>query len=306
MAIRFHRAMGRTSPWQLGGLTVIDLAGRVWREVNNDEILDRAAALSFYALFAFFPGLLFLVALLGFLPVRGLLHVFFAYLGRVLPGDSLSLIQHTLREVVQNSHRGLLSLGALTALWTASSGMASLMTTMNIAYHVTDSRPWWVRRGIAILLTVGFSVLLLAALTLMVFGPKLGNLLAGWLGLEPMFAAAWNVASVVLPVGFVLVGIALVYYFAPALEQKWRWITPGSALATALWLAVSFVLRLYVTSFSNYNATYGSLGGAILFLLWLYLTGMVLMLGAEVNSEIENAAALQGNPEAKAAGQRAA
>ncbi len=306
MASRLRRMMRSTSPWKLGGLQVTELAKRVWHEVYEDEILDRAAALSFYALFAFFPGLLFLVALLPFLPVHGTLHVLFTYLGRVLPGDSLNLIQQTLREVVRNTHGGLLSLGALTALWTASSGMASVMTTMNIAYHVTDPRPWWIRRGIAILLTIGFSVLLLAALTLMVFGPKLQVLLARWLGGQSVIAAIWNGLNVVLPVVFVLIGIALVYYFAPALDQKWRWITPGSALATGLWLAVSFVLRWYVGSFSNYNATYGSLGGAILFLLWLYLTGMVLMLGAEVNSEIENAAARRGNPEAKAAGERAA
>ncbi len=262
--------------------------------------------MSFYWLFAFFPGLLFLVSLLAFLPVRGLLHVLFTYLGRVLPGDSVSLIRAILRQVVQNSHGGLLSLSALTALWTASSGMASVMTTMNVAYHVTDPRPWWMRRGIAILLTVGFSALLLASLALMVFGPKLGALIAGWWGLQDTFEAVWNTISVALPVGFVLIGVALVYYFAPALEQRWHWITPGSAVATGLWLIASLALRVYVSSFSNYNATYGSLGGAILFLLWLYLTAMVLMLGAEVNSEIENAAARRGNPEAKESGERAA
>ena len=296
----------QTAPSKLGGLTVWQLARRVGREISEDEILDRAAALSYYAVFALFPGLIFLAALLGFLPIHGTLDLFMRSLERVLPGDSASLVQKTLQEAMQASRASLLSGGAVVALWTASSGMASVMTALNVAYHVGDARPWWKRRGLAILLTLGFSVLLVGALALMVFGPKLVEALAGRVGLGHAMEGVLTVLTILVPIAFVLFGMALVYYFAPAIKQAWHWVTPGSMVATALWLAVSVGLRIYVKSFANYNTTYGSLGGAILLLLWLYLTGVVLLVGAEINSEIENAAAERGNRSAQRIEDRAA
>ncbi len=295
-----------TSPWKLGGLSVAELGRRVWNEINEDEVLDRAAALSYYIVFALFPGLLFLASLLGFLPIQGLQQTFMNYLGRVLPGESQSLVQKTLQEVLHGSNASLLSVGAVVALWTASSGMAAVMAALNVAYHIEDPRPWWKRRLTAILLTLGFSVLLLAGLVMMVFGPKLGSAAASRWGLQPVFQTVWNALNIALPVCFILLAVALVYYFAPATKQGWHWVTPGSVVAAVLWFIVSFALRLYVTSFANYNATYGSLGGAILLLLWLYLTGVVLLCGAEINSEIETAAAQRGNESAKPAGEHRA
>jgi membrane protein len=294
------------SPWRLGGLSVRQLAARVWAEMWADEVTDRAAALSYYFLFALFPALLFLTALIGLLPVQGLMDQLIAYVAVVLPGDSASVIRKTLDEIVSGAHGSLLSLGALTTLWAASNGMASIITALNVAYDVDDPRPWWKQRLVAIAITLGFSILILTALLLMVFGPKIGGSIAGWLGLGTVFTTAWNVLSVPLIILFVLVGIALVYYLAPAVEQHWRWVTPGSTLAVVLWLAMSFGLRQYVAHFGNYNATYGSIGGVILLMLWLYLTGVVLLLGAEVNSEIEHAAAARGAVTAKAEGERVA
>jgi hypothetical protein len=180
--------------------------------------------------------------------------------------------------------------------------MASVMSALNVAYDVEDVRPWWKRRLLAILLTIGFALFIIAAMVFMVFGPKLGGALASWLGLGGVFTAVWNIASVPIAVVFVLVAFALVYYLAPASKQTWRWVTPGSATALVLWLVVSFGLRIYVTNFANYNATYGSIGGVILLMLWLYLTGLVLLLGAEVNAVIEHAAAERGAADAKAPG----
>jgi membrane protein len=268
--------------------------------------MDRGAALSYYFLFALFPALLFMTALLGFLPIPDLWDRLMGYVQQVLPGDSATMIQKTLGEVVSRQRGGLLSIGALTALWAASNGMASVMTALNVAYDLDEVRPWWKRRLLAVGLTIGFSFLLLAALVLLVFGGKIGTVAADWLGLGGVFTMVWNAASILIAVVAVLVGIALVYYLAPAGEQRWQWVTPGSAVALVLWLAMSFGLRAYVTYFGNYNATYGSIGGVILLMLWLYLTGVVLLLGAEVNAEIEHAAARAGEPTAKAAGEHVA
>jgi membrane protein len=296
----------RTSPWKLGGLTVRQLGARVWHEFNEDDVLDRAAALSYYLLAAAFPLLLFLTALLGVLPVPNLMDRLMSYVGQTLPPDAASLVKKTLGEVVRGSGGGVLSLGVVLALWAGSSGMASVMYALNVAYSVEDRRPWWKRRAVALVLTVGFCLFLAVGLLLLVFGPKVGGAVAGALGLGALFAAAWSALSYVIAIGLVLVGIGLVYYLAPAVEQRWEWVTPGSLTALVLWLGASIGLRFYVDNLANYNRTYGSLGGVILLLLWLYLTGVALLLGAEVNSEIEAAAAGHGETTARAPGERRA
>jgi membrane protein len=296
----------RLSPWRLGGLTPRQLGKRVYEEVWTDELLDRAAALSYYFAFALFPALLFLTALIGMLPVPRLMDQLMGYFYQVLPDDTASMLGRTLAEVVRGAGGGLLSIGAVAALWAASSGMASVMAALNTAYEVEDPRPWWRRRLIAIVLTVGFSVFTVTGLLLLVFGPRIGRGVAAWFGLGHVFTLAWNVASWPVILVLVLTAIALVYYLAPAVRQRWQWVTPGSVFAVVLWVGASLGLRFYVRWFGDYNATYGSIGGVILLLLWLYVSSLVLLLGAEINSEIEQAAAERGHPEAKQPGERQA
>lgn len=291
-----------TSPWKLGGLSVKELGLRVYREATTDEIFDRGAGLAYYLLFALFPGLLFLTTLLGLLPIPDLMERLLGYARQALPPDAASLVERTLGEIQAGARGGLLSIGVIGALWAGSAGMAAVMTALNVAYDVTEVRPFWRRRLVAIALTVGFAVFIISALVLMVFGPRIGDAVAGALGLGGLFTALWNVISIPVVIVLVLVAIALMYYLAPASEQRWRWITPGSLTALVLWLALSYGLRLYVTYFGNYNATYGSIGGVILLLLWLYLSSVVILLGAEVNAEIERAAAERGDRTAKPRG----
>jgi membrane protein len=294
------------SPWKLGGLGVVELAKRVWSEFSEDEVSDRAAALAYYFLFALFPALLFMTALLGLLPIPNLMDRLMDYVSQTLPGDAASIIEKTLGEIVAGAGGGLLSIGVLGALWAGSNGMSSIMSALNVAYDVKETRPWWKAKLLAIGLTLGFSVFILSALILIVFGPKIGETVAGWVGLGAVFTFVWNIVSIPIVMVLVAIGIGLVYYLAPAVEQHWRWVTPGSAVALVLWLGASFALRFYVTNFANYNATYGSIGGVILLMLWLYLSGMALLLGAEVNSEIEHAAARRGAADAKVEGEQEA
>ena len=298
--------MTEPSPWNLGGLSVAELGRRVWREIEEDDITDRGAALAYYFLFALFPTLLFLTALLGMSPLPGLMDSLIAYADKALPPAAGDLVKRTLDEIRSGARSGLLSLGVLAALWSGSNGMASIMNALNVAYDVKDPRPWWKRRALAILLTFAFAVLILLALVLLVFGPQVGEAVASGLGMGQLFATTWRVLSVPVVVLCALLGIALVYYLAPAVEQSWRWVTPGSVVALVLWLAMSFGLRQYVSRFANYTATYGSIGGVILLMLWLYLTGVVLLIGAEINAEIEHAAALRGDQTAKGPGELAA
>jgi membrane protein len=287
---RLQRAAPVESPWKLGGLRARDLADRVYRQAYDNELFDRAAALSYYFLFALFPTLLFLTALLGLAPIPHLMDQLMGYVGGVLPHDAASLVIRTLAEVVQGARRSLLSIGVLAALWAASSGMGSIIAALNAAYDVKDSRPWWKQRLLAIGLTIGFSLFTVTALLLLVFGERIGDAVARTIGLGTAFTRTWNIAQWPALVLCVLAGITLVYYLAPAVNQRWHWVTPGAAFALVAWLLMSGGLRLYVGYFGNYNATYGSIGGVIILMIWLYLSGVVLLLGAEINSEIHLAA----------------
>jgi membrane protein len=268
-------------------LPVHELARRVWYEMQKDEVTERAAALSYYFLFALFPALLFLIALLGYLPLAGLQERLMTYLRDVMPPDAASTVERTLAEVLNTRRSGLLSIGALVALWASSSGMMSVMTTMNIVCGVAEQRPWWKRRVLAVLLTLAFSIFIVAGLVLMVFGPLIGVALANRLGLGEVFVSVWNVARFPIVMGSVLIGIELVYFLAPAGRRGWRWMSPGATVALVAWLAMSYGLRLWVMNFANYSATYGSIGGVILLMLWLYLTSVVLLVGAEIDCEID-------------------
>jgi membrane protein len=282
------------SPWRLGGLSPATLARRVYDALWTHDLLDRAASLSYYFLFALFPALLFLTAILGLLPGPKLMDQLLGYVARVLPADAASLLTKTLAEVVKGARGSLVSLGVLGALWGASSGMVSISNALNVAFEVRDRRTWWRHRLEAIGLTVWFCMLTILALALFVFGERIGDAVAQWWGVGDAFTLAWNIARWPALTLSALVGIMLVYVLAPASRQHWRRVTPGALFALAGWLLASYGLRLYVTYVGNYNATYGSIGGVILLMLWFYLSSLALLVGAEINSQIRRAQAESG------------
>ena len=255
---------------------------RVWNEVSEDEVFGRAAALSYYFLFALFPALLFLTALLGLLPWR-LMDVLIDLLDQAAPTD---IVHRTFAEIARGASGSLLSVGIAAALYSATSGMVAIVDALNVAYDVVDNRPWWQRRLIAVTLTLGVSLFTITGLVLLIFGEELGRAAAGALGLGGIFEVVWALLRWALAVIFLVFGVGLVYHFAPARRPRWRWISPGSAFAVLAWIAMSLGLRVYATTYATYNATYGSIAGVILLLLWLYLSGAVLLIGAEIDSEI--------------------
>lgn len=280
----------RSGSARLGGLTLGELGHRVWSEIGDDEILDRAAALSYYFVLALFPLLLFLAALFGLVPNARLMDQLVGYLTRSLPPDAAGVLERTLAEVLRGARGGLVSLGAVAALWAASSGMASMISALNV-YDTVDHRPWWHRRLLALVLTVVFSAFVLTAMLALVFGPEIARGLVDLVGLGPQFMRTWNVLRWPAALALAFFAIGLVYYLAPAGRQRWSDVLPGAAVALTGWMLASIGLRFYVTRIGNYNATYGSIGGAIVLLLWLYLSGLILLVGAEINAEIAHAAA---------------
>ena len=280
------------SPWRLGGLSLGELARRIYGQLWKDEVFDRAAGLSYYFLLALFPTLLFLTALLGLLPFPRLMDQLMNYAGRVLPGDAASLVTRTLAEIVLGASGGLLSIGVVAALWAASSGMLSIMTALNVVFHAVDPRRWWRRRLAAMGLTIGLSLFTLTALVLLVFGARIGEAVAQRFGMGAVFRATWNIAQWPVLIACVFTAITLVYQLAPWVAHRRPWVSPGSAFAVVGWVLVSLGLREYVGVFGGYNTTYGSIGGVILLMLWLYFSGLVLLVGAEIDSEIQRTAGM--------------
>ena len=296
------------SLWKLGGLTWAELGKRVWHEIQEDKVFGRAAELSYYFLLALFPFLIFLTSVIGFVlgSGTGTRHMLFNYLARIMPPSAFQLIDNTMWEVSSASSGGKLSFGILAALWAASSGLSAITDSLNTAYDVTETRPWWKQRLTAIGLTVALSVLIILALVLVVAGGRIAEGLASVYGFGPVFPLTWKIIQWPVVLACMLLAFALIYFFAPDLhEQAWKWLTPGAAIGVVLWLVVSIAFRAYLHFFNSYSATYGSLGAVIILMLWLYFTGAAVLIGGEVNSEIENAAAKEGEPEAKEKGEKA-
>ncbi|HEY0081133.1 MAG TPA: YihY/virulence factor BrkB family protein [Pyrinomonadaceae bacterium] len=295
------------SVWKLGGLTWRELGRRLWLEIYESDLFTRAAALSYYFLLALFPLLLFLTALLGYFAEAGteLRRNLLNYLAQVMPRSASQLIYTTVNEISKETSGGKLSFGLLAALWFASNGMGAVSETLNSAYGVRESRPWWRVHLTAVGLTITLALLIISALSLVLYGGEIGEGLANRFGFGEAFTVAWNIIQWPIVLAFVLFAFALIYYFAPDLyHQKWYWITPGSLSGVLLWLLVSFALRIYLRYFDRFSLTYGSLGAVIILMLWFYLTGLSILIGGKVNAEIEHAAAERGIPEAKLDGEK--
>ncbi|HEX8147822.1 MAG TPA: YihY/virulence factor BrkB family protein [Pyrinomonadaceae bacterium] len=292
----------------LGGLSWKELGKRVYAEVMDDDVLGRSAQLSYYFLLALFPALLFLTSLLGYLAGENgqLRQQLFNYLAAVLPGEASKLVAETVSDVTQSSGGGKLSFGILATFWAASNGMGAISESLNAAYDLKETRPWWKVRLTAVGLTLALTLLIVTALVLVLYGGDIADAVSIKIGLGSAFATAWKVLQWPLVLIFVLVAFALIYYFGPdSHQQDWKWITPGAVVGVALWLLISFAFKAYLSYFNSYSATYGSLGAVIILMLWFYFTGTAILVGGEINSEIENELAKQGAPDAKEKGEKA-
>lgn len=281
-----------------------ELARRTVKDSIQDDVAGIAAQLAYYFFLALFPALLFLVALASFFPIYSLADEMMRLLAPVAPGAVVSLLTDQLSSLSNSGDGGLLSIGLLMALWSSSAAMVSVIDAMNRAYDIEDSRPWWKRRLVAIALTIGLALFILTSFGLIVAGPWLADFLGRQFGLAPAFALTWKILQ--WPVVFLLAstGFGFVYYFAPDAEQEWVWITPGALAATVLWLFASLAFRYYVVNFGNYEEAYGTLGAIILTLLWFYITGLAMVIGAELSAEIHRASPWGKNPGPNIVGQR--
>jgi membrane protein len=281
-----------------------ELLKRTVKDSIADDASGLAAQLSYYFFLSLFPALLFLVALASFFPLYNFNDELLRVLAPLAPAAVVALLQEQLTSLSNSRDGGLLSVGLLMALWSSSAAMVSVIDAMNRAYDIEETRPWWKVRLTGISITIGLALFILTSFALIVAGPWLADVLGARFGLAPAFALGWKVLQ--WPVVFLLAstGFGLVYYFAPDADQEWVWITPGALTATLLWLIASLAFRFYVVNFGNYDEAYGTLGAIILTLLWFYISGLVMVIGAELNAEIERASPWGKNPGPTIVGQR--
>jgi membrane protein len=255
-------------------------------DTGRNHTMAFAAGLSYYFMLSLFPALIALSAVVGFLPVPDLFNQILTLMARFVPADSMGVVRQIVHDVI-SPHRGaLLSFGLIGSLWTASSGFASMIEALNVAYNVPETRPFWKTRGLAMLMTFGIGGLLLAALGVMLVGPRFGEWMAGVLHLSFLWARVWPVLRWVISGAFIVAAVESMYFLAPNVRQRFGHTLAGAVFAVAAWLGLSFALGIYFQSFANFNRTYGTLGGVFALMTWLYWSSFVILLGAEINGAV--------------------
>jgi membrane protein len=280
-------------------LTWRELLTRTGKEFVADNGLGLAAQLAYYFFFALFPAVLVGIAFASFFPLEHFVDRIVGTLGGLLPGDVVGILRDQIRKISEGNHGGILTFGLLAALWSSSAALVGLIDALNRAYDIEEGRPWWKVRLLAIGLTLALVALILFAFALVLVGPTAADYIAQVTGLGAVFAWTWKIVQWPVVLALVATGAGFLYYFAPDAEQEWVWVTPGAVLAAVIWLAASLGFKYYVANFATYTETYGAIGGVMVLLLWFYLSGVVMLAGAELNAEIEHA-----SPYGKAAGEK--
>jgi membrane protein len=274
---------------------------KLGKRFQDNAATDRAAQLAFYFVFALFPFLFMLVTLAAYLPVKDAVDQMMARLDPLMPEEAMNIVRGQLIALTSRQRPQLLTLGLLLALWSASRGMDALRTSLNLSYDVKESRPWWRVQGIALIVTAATSVLMLLAIAGLALGSGLGMWLAAKLHVDQFWAVLWGWLRWPITAAGVMLVLSLLYYFLPDVKQQWRYITPGSVTATLLWLLLTWGFSLYAENFGSYDKTYGAIGGVIVLMTWFFISGLVFVLGGELNAILE-----QASDGGKEAGARAA
>jgi membrane protein len=270
-------------------LGLVDFSKLTYKEMNEDHVMAFAGNLTYKGLFAIFPFFTFLLSLLGVFNATDLVNVMVDKLSGIAPQSATRFIEGQLLSITQSQAESAFTFGAiisiLLALWGISGAFCSVMEAMNVMYEVEEDRPFWKVYGLSIFMSLAVIVLLVGALVLVIFGESIGVRVADLVGLGSLFATLWSIVQ--WPVVALVVLFALIYYFAPAVEQRFRWISPGSILAFVFWLIFSLLFSLYTSIAGSYNETYGSLAGVIVLMLYVYYSALIMLIGAEVNQVIE-------------------
>jgi membrane protein len=283
------------------GVSTKQFLKELYQETQEDDVFNGAAALGYYLTLALFPAMIFLMAVIPYLPIANVDQAIMDLLRQALPGSAADMFTGVVQQVTSEQRGGLLSFGFVAALWATSAGMYAIMQQLNITYDVAESRSFWKARLIAIGLSVMFAVLVIGGFSLIVLGGQIQD----WLGSKFGFSDALLTFFVVFRWLMIALGLlfafSLIYYLAPNVKQRFKFVTVGSVIGAVLLIGASLGFAWYTQNFGNYDATYGSIGAVIVLMLWLYIAGLTILIGSEINALIEHHA-----PEGKEKGERTA
>jgi len=268
----------------------------IYDGILRNHLLILAAGLSYFLIVALFPGVALLSAIVSYLPIANASSRSFALLNSFVPSSQMEAVSNVLNRAVVPNREALLSVGAAGTLWATSSVFACLKSAIGVAYEAPDGRSYWRSRLIALELTVTVGILFLIAFVLLTVGPHFGNWLASRLGLSEVIAILWPYVRWGIAVAFAVVSVEVLYFISPKKKQRFLETLPGALLAVSGWIVLTYFLGSYFRNRSTHNAVYGSLAGAIAFMVWLCWAGFVVLIGAQLNTEIEKVRRRQGAP----------
>jgi membrane protein len=270
------------------GFNVVPLVKKTVKEIGDDRIPSLAAETAYYFFFSLFPLLLFLTPLLGLVGNgQQLMESMLGRFSTTMPADTLTLLRRVLGEIITSSgNAGIMSIGVLLAGWSGSSIFGSLMDALNIAYDASETRPWWKKQllRIGVLLVAG--AIMLVATFIFLDGERVTRWVAATLGFGDAGIAAWNVLQVVLAIALLVAVGAVLFKFLPNVQQRWSHVIAASTITTILWIVATLLFRVYVQHFGSYNKTYGTIGGVIVLLSWMYCSMFVVLVGGELAAEL--------------------
>jgi membrane protein len=255
-------------------------------ELQRTRAFTVAAGLAFYSLLSLVPLLIVIASLLSYLPFTNALGQILSMLTALIPPESMSLVQSVVSSILEPGHGKIISFGILSYLWAATGGFAALIEALDVAYDVTVCRPWWRDRLQALLLTFTVGVLAVASLLPIVLGPHFGHLIVQFFPVPKDFAHLWPILRWVITLATFVTGLEWMYYLGPHARHTFWSTLPGATVAVGAWFLGSFGLSFYLSHMANYNKTYGSLGAVIGLMLWLYITSLAILIGAELNAEL--------------------
>jgi membrane protein len=258
---------------------------RLQREMGYDDAMGMAAQIAFYAMLGLFPFMIFVLSVISMFPVDlDLQQYLLDSLENQMPSEAATYVTNIVMDLLPQQNQGLLSFGLLASLWGASMAIGALITTINRAYNIRPRRNIVQQKILSIFLTLGLSAMWLLAVTIILVGPDLTQKLFQLIGIASENSTFWT--SVRLPMAFLLnlAALSILYYVAPEAKQRFRWILPGALTSTILWFGASQVFRFFLQNFGQYNKTYGSLATVVILMIWLWISGLLFLLGAEINS----------------------
>jgi membrane protein len=279
------------------------LLKRLYRHYEDHAVQDIAAALSYYFIYSLFPFLFFLATLTAYLPLGQSVQLLLDRVRPVLPAQALDIIDQHLNALVTQTHPKLLTIGILFTLYSASRGVDAVRKGLNLAYDVKETRPLWRTELAAFGATIVGAALVLVGIAALVLGGDAGWWLARQLNVETAYVFVWHWLRWPVTAAVIMLAAALVYYSLPNVKQKFKYITPGSVIATLTWLAATWGFSQYVGHFGNYDVTYGSIGGVIVLMTWLFISGFIFLMGGEINAILEHASKEGKAPGAHAEGE---